>query len=207
LDKSERRQIYETEMVRLRARRDFERQRGRGWLALLLALLVAGGVIWISRRAGMLGGPGQTDSERLFARIETAVEETDTGAGASSYDAVAKVLAEVEDPAELAGLVRLTSERLQTSPAHRRVCLDGRSAALDRLVELGDPDAAAALVGLLRDAETAWDEHAAREITWAIAAVGSPCLPYLLEVSEDHARKDWANRLVAQIRRDRPPGG
>lgn len=202
IDKDEKRRIYETEIIRLKARRDFEKEKsGGGWLWVIVVLILVTGGFFLVRQ---IGGPSRLMGE-VDQIIESAEDPSRQGMG-KIWERFATLLEAQDDPAALESLVREAREatdRLGVDVKDFRAeCYwMAETGALLRLGELGTDDAAAALVALLADEQLSWDGEAALNIAHAISVCGKACIPYLAEVPADHPRFEFADELIPFLQR------
>jgi hypothetical protein len=203
IDKDEKRRIYDTEMIRLKARRDFEKEGSGGkWVWLIVILMLAGGAFFLLRRGA---GPS-----RLMKEVDQIIAAAENQPGQNVgeiWDQLATLIEAEEDTAALATLVRETREATEQieAPAKglRAECYwMAETGALLRLGELGTDEAAAALVGLLCDERLDWDKQRnALNIAHTISLCGKPCLPHLKSVPADHPRRGFVDHLIPYLQR------
>ncbi len=205
MSKDEKRRIYETEKVRLKARQDFEKEGGgRAWVWVIVIAVLAGG-LWL------LWHKAKSQPSRLMAQVEQIIESTEEtsqqqGVG-SVWEQVLPLLETEKDPAALVALVRearAVSDGIATDgyDFRKESYWMSASAAVYRLGEIGTEETAAALVELLCDETLSWDEHKdAVNIAHAISICGKTCLPYLEQVPTDHSRRDFVDDLIPYLQR------
>lgn len=203
IDKDEKRRIYETEMIRLKARRDFEKEGGGGkwvWLIVVVVLL-AGSLLLVHR---------MLRPSRLMRDVERIIASAEGHSGQQVgviWDQFEELLRTQDDPAALASLVgdlREAAGKIEAPiEGFRAECYwIAETGALLQLGELGTDEAAAALVALLCEEKLSWDRQKdAMNIAQAITICGKACLPLLEKIPADHPRRSFADHLIPYLQR------
>ena len=210
LSKDDKRRIYETEQLRLKAKKDSQKssKAGCGCVVLVVLGIVAAGGVWLSMREENQEWwswlkPRRSPADDVMAKIRAVAQKAaPEGQGRTKYAQMATVLAGITDVAVLRDvfdrcvpITRQWQARPGVNPYWQ-----AEMAVLFRLAELRTDAAAKVLVGLLSDEGLRWEGEAATNIGTAITRCGQPCLPYLDELSDDHPQKKLANRSAAIIR-------
>lgn len=217
LSKDEKRRVYETEQLRLKARKDSQKssKAGCGCVVLVILGIIAAGGVWLSTREENREWwswlkPTRSPADDVMARIRAVAKKAaPEGVGRTRYPQMAKILAGITDVAVLrevfyrcVPITRQWQARPGVNPYWQ-----AEMAVLFRLAELRTDAAAKVLVGLLSDGDLRWEGEAATNIGTAITRCGPPCLPYLDGLADDHAQKKLANRSAALIRSGGMMGG
>ena len=210
LSKDDKRRIYETEQLRLKAKKDSQKssKAGCGCVVLVVLGIVAAGGVWLSMREENQEWwswlkASRSPADDVMARIRAVAKKAaPEGQGRTKYAQMATVLAGITDVAVLRDVfyrcVPITRQ-WQARPGVNPY-FQAEMAVLFRLAELRTDAAAKVLVGLLSDEGLRWEGEAATNLGTAITRCGQPCLPYLDELSDDHQQKKLANRSAAIIR-------
>lgn len=207
MDKSERKHTYQIEKVRLRARKDFERnQSGCGCLVILVLACAGAVAVWIVNQGGLNWPAGGGAANKVMADIDgIAVTTTQPAAGGPAPAARAEQIIRAQsDPRVVADLVRQCDARAADRTVTRTVgdfYWDVRMAAIARLGGLKGDTSAKAVVGLVLDDDLFWNDPTERALMAAATRIGKPCLPLLGKAPKDHRRKGIVKLLIATIQR------
>lgn len=214
IDKDEKRRIYETEIIRLKARRAFEKEKsGGGWLWVIVVLILVTGGFFLVRQIGS----DRSAAAELMAQVEQIIESVEAAGPDASPDNVwdqLMVLLEAEDdPAVLARLAReahAAADRVgvaRDNSFRRESYTNVLGASILRLGDIGGDRAADALVGLLCDRQFDWNQmEEGFVLACVISICGEPCLPYLRDMPADHPMREYADHLIPMIERGEEVG-
>jgi len=201
LDKAEKQRTYDTEKVRLKARKDFEDSRSAaGWVLFLLLIGVLVGGLWFGfREGGPFSGAGGA-----MKQIDALAAGPAAG-GPTADEQIVAILRAEKRPGTLAVIVRTCDAKARqrdTTRAASDLYWQVRQEAIARLGELAeDKRTPEALVKLLCDRDLFWNDATYRALAAAITRCGRPCLAMLEAIEDDHPRKRDAENLAITIRR------